>query len=120
MIKRYGLEYTSKQGGLTLILKDAGDWVLYSDHKAEIATLKAEKEKADQIIKDLSGDRMLYKDMAERANGECEKLKPIEVFLVKILDDGMISRGVFAELMQIDRCDIDDVTQAIKQAVEGK
>lgn len=37
-------------------------WVLL-----ELATLKAEKEKADQIIKDLSSDRMLYKDMAERA-----------------------------------------------------
>lgn len=102
---------------LASITKTIGGMRDNASYEAEIAELKAEKEKADQIIKDLSSDRMLYKDMAERAE---ERMRSIAVFLVKILDDGMISRGVFAELMQIDRCDIDDVTQAIKQAAEGK
>jgi hypothetical protein len=88
-----------------------------------------EKEKADQIIKDLSSDRMIYKEMAERAGA---RLKMCVWILVK---QGNMTRMRAAQIVGINIADMDDfmkeqdktalarleeIENELKQAVEAE
>jgi len=43
------------------------------------------------------------------------RLDKIERFLTWLLEAGEISRGMYAELLEIDRCDVDDKVKEIKE-----
>lgn len=42
----------------------------------------------------------------------------LETLLTIFLEGGLISRGVYADLLKIDRCDIDDKIKEVKERID--
>lgn len=53
----------------------------------------------------------------KKNGGEIFKL---EILLTKLLDEGLISRGIYADLLKIDRCDIDDKIKEVNERIDNE
>lgn len=43
------------------------------------------------------------------------KVDKVEQLLTLFLEEGLLSRGMYADLLEIDRCDVDDKITEIKE-----